>query len=113
MSIPELGVVCGKATEVALRASAQKHPVCLGLGRVALVGIPRTADTATVVRDFVAFTCDPTLVIYCAETIRKRVEIVWATYTKPVTFELSEFEKAVFNAPETTPFRLGGPPPGK
>jgi hypothetical protein len=108
LSIPELGVVCGKATEGALRATAQGQPIFLDLGRVALVGIPRTADVAAVVREFVAFTSDPTLLIYCAETTSKRVEIVWARYAKPVTFQLSKFEKAVFNAPETTPFRSGG-----
>jgi hypothetical protein len=39
-----------------------------------------------------------------ARATPKRVEIVWAKYAKPVTFELSEFEKAVFNASTDDPF---------
>jgi hypothetical protein len=110
LSIPELGFVCGKAQEIALRATAEGQPLFLELGRVALVGVPRTADVATVVREFHAYGPDPTLLIYCAEATPKRVEIVWAKYAKPVTFELSDFEKAVFDAPETSPFRLAAGP---
>jgi hypothetical protein len=31
---------------------------------------------------------------------------VWAKYAKAVTFELSEFETAVLNSPEISPFTL-------
>jgi hypothetical protein len=110
LSIPELGVVCGKAREIALRATAQGQPQLFQLGRVALIGVPRTADLATVIREFDAYGPDPTLLIYCAEGMQKQVEIVWANYAKPVTFELSDFEKAVFDRPETSPFRLAARP---
>jgi hypothetical protein len=106
LSVPELAFVCSKAKDVARRARLERQATLLGLGRVALVGMPPKADAATVLSEFQPDDGDPTLLIYCREAAAKRVEIVWAKYAKPVTFELSEFEKAAFNASKT-PHRSG------
>ena len=100
LSIPELAFVCGKAKDVARRATVERQPAWLVLDRVALVGIPPRGDVATVLDELEPDDGDPTLLIYCGEATPKRVEIVWAKYAKPVTFELSEFEKAAFSASE-------------
>jgi hypothetical protein len=103
LSIPELALVCGKYKSAAHRATRDRTLVSLEVGRVALVGIPKNDDVPGAVDRFQP-SGDPTLVFYCQETVSNRIEIVWAEYRKPVTFELSDFEREAFNAPQVSPF---------
>jgi hypothetical protein len=104
LSIPEIAFVRGKAKDVARHANVKRLPACLELGRVALVGMPPMSDVATLLNEFPPYDGDAALLFYCREATASRVEIVWAKYAKPVTFELSEFEKAAFKASEATPY---------
>jgi hypothetical protein len=61
-------------------------------GRVALVCIPRAADPAEVLDQKIEG--DPTFVVYCQEAASLQALVVWAKCVRPVTFELSDFEKA-------------------
>jgi hypothetical protein len=110
LSIPELGVVCLKALDVARAANREGEPVELRFGRGALVGLPKEADfTAGLAQR--SSNGDATLIIYVRQVSAKQAEIVWAEYGRPVTFELSDFEKSVLNAPETSAFQFESPPP--
>jgi hypothetical protein len=97
LSIPELAVVAEKAEEVAQKARASDAIVILDAGRVALLGIPQAVDAPAVVADYPVPSGDPTLVVACRLDVAGRGEVAWAGYRKPVTFELSPFERAVFD----------------
>jgi len=96
LSLPELAYVSVRAKEVARQAAIESRRVWEDAGRLALVGIPPNADIAGVLAQ--PDTGDPTLVIYCREAADRRPEIAWARSAKPVTFELSGFEKAASKA---------------
>jgi hypothetical protein len=100
MSIPELAAVCAKTRDVCRDATHEGDLIGLKFGRVALIGIPLGSGFKGVnYKDL--FDGDATLVVYCRETHSKRPQIVWAEYAKPVTFELSDYERAAFAAAET------------
>lgn len=104
MSIPELAFACAKAEEAARTADREGVLVALEAGRVALVGIPTNVGVATALREFDPGSA-PTLVIFTRQPkARGRVEIVWANYAKPVTFDLSDFERAAFAASAASAF---------
>ncbi len=98
LSIPELAVIAAKATEVAKEAARDESVVGLDVGRLSLLGIPPAIDARTVVLGYRVPAGDPTLVIACRVTRVGKAEVAWAGYRKPVTFELSDFERAAFDA---------------
>jgi len=106
LSIPELAYVCLSAKDVARYAAREGTRVWVDKGRVALVGIPREADVATVAAEPTPGNSDPTLIVYCREAARNRPEIAWAKYGKTVTFELSDFEKAAADAVDAAQARV-------
>jgi hypothetical protein len=98
LSLAELAYVCVMAKEVARKAGGVDERVWVDIGRVALVGIPPTADAAGVLAQPAPGGSDPTLIVYCREAANTQPEVVWAKYAKAVTFELSDFEKAASKA---------------
>jgi hypothetical protein len=94
LSIPELGAVSLKAAALAARA-AKGETVWLDFGRLALVGVPPGIDPTAVVREADLTPADPTIVVACRAPSTSRSEVAWAGYRKPVTFELSDFERSV------------------
>jgi hypothetical protein len=96
LSLAELALISGRAHDLARRATNEGRVLWMIAGRVALVCMPREADVAEVLDQ--ESEGDPTLVIYCQEAASQRAEIVWAKCVKPVTFELSDFEKAASEA---------------
>jgi hypothetical protein len=104
LSIPELAVIAGKADEVAAMAAAEAAEVWFDADRVALLGIPPGSDPVTTVAEFMPGRGDPTLVVACAMEDAGNAEVVWADYRKPVTFELSAWERAVFDGETASPF---------
>lgn len=103
LSIPELAVVATKATEIAKEAARDKSVVGIEVGRLSLLGVPPGHEATTVVSDYRVPEGDPTLVVACRLTTGAEAEVAWAGYRKPVTFELSAFERAAFDA--ASPFR--------
>jgi hypothetical protein len=104
LSIPELAFVCGQAAEATRRATREAAPVGIQLGRTVLVGMPPDMELSAAGQQIELEEIDATLIVYVRQAKGRRAEIVWAEYAKPVTFELSEWEKAVFASPATSPF---------
>jgi hypothetical protein len=104
MSIPELAVVATKATELATEAAHDGSVVGLDAGRLGLLGVPPGHEATTVMSDYPVPAGDPTLVVACRLTTGGKAEVAWAGYRKPVTFELSAFERAAFDA--ASPFAV-------
>jgi hypothetical protein len=98
LSLPELAYVSVRAKEVARLAARDGQEVWVDAGRMALVGIPPDADVSTVLAQPAPSGSDPTLVVYCREAVHNQPEIAWAKKAREVTFELSDFEKAGFQA---------------
>ncbi len=106
MSLPELAFVCDMAPKAARSAAREGMPMWANVGRVALVGIPKHTGAESVPDQVDPENEDPTLIVYAREASRGRAEIVWAKYGRPVTFQLSEFERSMFDAPDISPFRF-------
>lgn len=104
MSIPELAVVATKATELATKAAHDGSVVGLDAGRLGLLGVPPAHEATTVISDYPVAAGDPTLVVACRLTTGGKAEVAWAGYRKPVTFELSAFERAAYDA--ASPFAV-------
>jgi hypothetical protein len=103
LSIPELAAVCAEATNVATKSAQASSPVRFEIGRVALIGIPPGAQLKDMLDATVDQRREATLAIY-VQLRGTKPEIAWAVYSRPVSFELSDFEKAVFGLPQTSPF---------
>jgi hypothetical protein len=106
LSIPELAVIATKATEIAKEAARDNSVVGVEVGRLSLLGVPPGHEARTVVSDYRVPGEDPTLVVACRLTTGGKAEVAWAGYRKPVTFELSTFESAAFDA--ASPFAGAG-----
>ena len=98
LSIPELAVVAVKAEEVAQEAATSGAVVGFDAGRLALLGVPQAADARQIVSEYAIPSGDPTFVVVSRLSGAAKCEIAWAGYRKPVTFELSPFEQASYNA---------------
>lgn len=98
MSIPELAVVVTKATGIAKEAARENSVVGVEVGRLSLLGVPSDHEARAVVSDYAVPDADPTLIVACRLTTDGKAEVAWAGYRKPVTFELSAFERAAFDA---------------
>jgi hypothetical protein len=100
LSIPELGAVCIESKNVANASQRLNARVVVPIGRVALIGLPpRSEVESTSALDI----GEAVLIIYCRNH-NGTTEIAWAHYAGKVSFELSDFEKAVFNSPKASPF---------
>jgi hypothetical protein len=97
LSIPELAVVDLQGPELAAEAAGGRA-VATSVGRLLLVGVPRGVNAAESLFAVDAEGEQPTLAIACRLALNGDVEIVAAQYRKPVTFELSQFEKQALMA---------------
>jgi hypothetical protein len=98
----------------AAAAAAGDGPVVQAAGRLVIVGIARGANASEML-----FLADPgnteaTFGIAVRHDTSGEPEIAWASYRKPVTFELSEYERQVMSqvtgtAPEGGSSRVPGP----
>lgn len=68
LSLPELAVVAGRATEVATEAARDESVVVLDAGRLSLLGVPPAIDATTAVSDDRVPAGDPTFVVACQVT---------------------------------------------
>ena len=108
LSIPELAFLDVKAPELA-SAAADGQTFSLVVGRLLLVGLPQGVNPAEALFDMDAEGGDPTFAIACRIGLKGEPEIAAAQYWKPVTFELSEFEKRALSAVASS--KLTGPNP--
>lgn len=97
LSIPELAFLDVKLSEIAHEA-ARKGGVAVVAGRLALVGVPPSANPSEALMQAVPGDDRPTFAVACRLGATGDPELVWAQYRKPVTFELSEFERLALSA---------------
>lgn len=95
LSIPELAFVCASARRSWRGTNKSGTPAVADVGRVRLVGMPRGASLTDVVAETERTDSETTFHIYTKGSKAKQGEIVWAKRVKPITFELSEYEKRV------------------
>jgi hypothetical protein len=96
LSIPELAFVCGEADRTWREANSTGDLVISEVGRVRLVGLPGGARVWDVVAEIERDETDVVFHLYIQGSKARRGHIVWASRVKPITFELSAYEKAVF-----------------
>jgi hypothetical protein len=94
LSIPELAFVSASARGVWREANTDRSPVVIEVGRVRLIGVPRDASWTEVMDETEQIEGDATFHLYVHGSKAKCGEIVWAKQVKPITFELSAYEKA-------------------
>lgn len=104
LSVPELGFVCLRALEAARAATAHGALVEFDFERGLLIGVPRGANMNVVLEHARRRRADASFFIYVREGGTKRARLMWAAYGEKISFELSELEKLVFNAPATSAF---------
>jgi hypothetical protein len=106
LSIPELALLDADAGRVA--ADAQDgDAVSLVGGRLMLVGLPRGANPSRTLTLIDSGSSDPTFAIACRLSASGQPEIAWAQYRKPVTFELSDFERRATSMTAQSPAAAG------
>ncbi len=98
LSVPELAFVVGESRRTWKRANASKAPDITDRGRVRLIGVPRGHDLTRVIAETEQLESETTFHIYVRGSKAKRGEVAWAKGVKPVTFELSDFEKKTLQA---------------
>jgi hypothetical protein len=98
LSLPELAFAVGEARRTWKRANASKAPDITDCGRVRLIGVPHGHDLTEVVAETEQLESETTFHIYVRGSKAKRGEIAWAKAVKPISFELSDFEKEAFQA---------------
>ncbi|MGN6869281.1 MAG: hypothetical protein ACTHMY_12845 [Solirubrobacteraceae bacterium] len=94
LSIPEQAFVCARTRALCREADKTGDTVIMELGRVRLVALPRGASLTAVMAATDQDETDTTFDIYVRGSKAKRGEIAWARQVKPVTFDLSEYERA-------------------
>jgi hypothetical protein len=98
LSIPEIAFVVSNARHAWKRANTSKSLDVTERGRVRLIGIPRGHDLTEAIAETEQLQSETTFHIYVRGSKAKRGEIAWAKAVKPITFELSGFEKEAFQA---------------
>jgi hypothetical protein len=93
LSLPELAFVCFTSRDAWREANATRSAVLFEAGRVRLIGVPRDSPVNDVIAETEVIESDVTFHIYVRGAKAKRGEVAWAKQLKPVTFELSEYEK--------------------
>lgn len=95
LSPPELGFVVAQDATLARQANKTGQPDIIECGRVRLIGLPRAHEIDTAIREISHRPSEATFDICVGTRHTRRAEVLWAQTIKPVTFELSEYEKAV------------------
>jgi hypothetical protein len=98
LSIPEIAFVVSNARHAWKRANTSKSLDVTERGRVRLIGIPRGHDLTEAIAETEQLQSETTFHIYVRGSKAKRGAIAWAKAVKPITFELSGFEKEAFQA---------------
>jgi hypothetical protein len=93
LSLAELAVACFDARRLWREANRTGTPAVVEVGRLRLIGLPRGVEPAEVGAD-VYISDEPTFNLFVRGSKAKRGEVAWAEQLKPVTFELSDFERA-------------------
>jgi hypothetical protein len=94
LSIVELGFVIREVKSTWRQANRERRVVVSECGRVRLVGFPRDASLEDAITEDIRHSTECTFRIFVEGSKAKRGDIAWAVRTKPVTFELSDYEKA-------------------
>ena len=94
LSLPELAYVCAGARQTWRQANATGSAIVSDVGRVRLVGLPRGAALPEVMSETEQVEGEATFHVYVQGSKERRGQIAWAKCVKPVTFELSDFERA-------------------
>lgn len=97
LSIPELAFVCADARRAWREANRTGDPLVAEVGRVRLIGVPRGALLMKVMADCELIDGQATFHVYVRGSKAKRGEVAWAKQVRPITFELSDYEKAVLS----------------
>lgn len=97
LSLPELAALSHQADVVA-RAAAEGDALWDDRDRLALVGQPFGEDAQATLRAFDPSPADPTIVVVCEQMPGLGARVAWAGYRKPVSFELSAFEREATTA---------------
>jgi hypothetical protein len=98
LSLPELAFVVRGARRAWKLANMSNTPDVTDCGRVRLIGIPRGHELTEVIAKTEQVESETTFHIYVRGSKAKRGEIAWAKGVKPITFELSDFEKQTLQA---------------
>jgi hypothetical protein len=93
LSILEMAYVCGRAPAICDSAQAHRRSGFEDVGRVRLVGVPRGDALERVIADAEGISGDATFHIYMQAGDDGAPQIIAAKTVRPVTFELSDYEK--------------------
>lgn len=96
LSLPELAFVCQSTRDAWRHANQTGQHVTAAAGRVLLIGVPRGASVAEVRERLDSNREGATFCIYVGGSKARRGQVLWAEQIKPVTFELSDYERAVY-----------------
>jgi hypothetical protein len=97
LSLPELAALDIKGQQLCKRANVTRSVCTLTCGRFRLLALPRGGKLRNAASEGRTPT-EATFNIYLRGTAGKHMEILWAETLKPVTFELSAFEKEILEA---------------
>ena len=93
LSIAEMAYVCGRAPAICDTAQEHRRTGFEEVGRVRLVGVPRGDALEQVIADAEGASGDATFHIYMQAADDGAPQVIAATTVRPVTFELSDYEK--------------------
>jgi hypothetical protein len=101
LSIPELAALSAKWESLARQAATEGRRIVLEFGRVALIGTGSEVNPIEAIGELPLASTNATIVVVC-QARRKggTPRLAWAGYLKPVTFELSDFERRALKAVE-------------
>jgi hypothetical protein len=98
LSIPELALIDAQAQETAEAARRVTSENWVIAGRLGIIGIPASSDPVAFAEHAAPPDGDPTFLVVVVARETEPARIAWAVTKKPVTFELSDFERAVLNS---------------
>jgi hypothetical protein len=93
LSIPEMAYLCGRASSVRDKAQAEQSWGFEEAGRVRLAGVPSGDRLEQVISESEGISGDATFHIYLKAGDDASPQIVAAKTVRPVTFELSDYER--------------------
>jgi len=101
LSIPELAAVSAKWEQLARKAATEGKRIALEFGRVVLIGTGSEINPTAAIDDLPRASTNATIAVVCQPGRKGGTpRLAWAGYLKPVTFELSDFERAALQAVE-------------
>jgi hypothetical protein len=98
LSVPEMAFIAGYEREATRAANTSGRTDITICGRLRLIAIPKDAKLKSGMTEARVLESDAILDIYFRGATGRRPEILWAEQVKPITFELSDYERAAADA---------------